>query len=152
MKKAIGGAKYEVQTERAVAGVRGTIFRVDADALVKANKGKGQARKASIVRVVEGAVNVRPSAEVAKASKAQIKKPAAPKGPRVLTYSALDADPILLEQSARLYQLQQQWGLALQQLEATLRILPEADCVVLHLAILNLYLRLETTVRLGCCD
>ena len=83
VKKAIGGAKYEVQTERAVAGVRGTIFRVDADALVKANKGKGQARKASIVRVVEGAVNVRPSAEVAKASKAQIKKPAAPKGPRV---------------------------------------------------------------------
>ncbi len=85
VKKALGGAKYEVQTERAVAGVRGTIFRIDADTLVKANKGKGsaggQARKASIVRVVEGAVNVKPSAMVAKASKAQVKPPAK-KGPR----------------------------------------------------------------------
>lgn len=83
VKKALGGAKYEVQTERAVAGVRGTIFRIDADTLVKANKGKGQARKASIVRVVEGAVNVKPSAMVAKASKAQVKPPPAKKGPRV---------------------------------------------------------------------
>lgn len=84
VKKAVGGAKYEVQTERAVAGVRGTIFRIDADTLVKASKGKsgGQGRKASIVRVVEGTVNVRPSAEVAKASKGALKKPA-PKGPRV---------------------------------------------------------------------
>jgi hypothetical protein len=81
VKKAVGGAKYEVQTDRAVAGVRGTIFRIDADALVKANKGRGQARRASVVRVVEGIVNVRPSGQVASASKGQVKKPA-PKGPR----------------------------------------------------------------------
>ncbi len=82
VKKALGGAKYEVTTERAVAGVRGTIFRIDADALVKAAKPKNaQARKASIVRVVEGVVHVKPSAEVAKASKAAA--PPKPKGPRV---------------------------------------------------------------------
>ena len=76
VKKALGGAKYEVTTQRAVAGVRGTIFRIDADALVKAaNKG----RKADVVRVVEGVVRVNPSKEVAEKSKAA--KPA-PKGPR----------------------------------------------------------------------
>lgn len=81
VKKAVGGAKYEVSTERAVAGVRGTIFRIDADTLVKAAKG-GKARKASVVRVVDGVVNVKPSAAVAKASKAALPKPT-PKGPRV---------------------------------------------------------------------
>lgn len=86
VKKALGGAKYEVSTERAVAGVRGTIFRIDADTLVKAAKGKGgkagnKARKASIVRVVEGTVNVKPSAAVIKASTAAAPPPK-PKGPR----------------------------------------------------------------------
>lgn len=82
VKKALGGAKYEVSTERAVAGVRGTIFRIDADTLVKAAKGNGKARKASIVRVVDGVVNVKPSAAVARASTAAAAKPP-PKGPRV---------------------------------------------------------------------
>lgn len=76
VKKAIGGGKFEVSTERAVAGVRGTIFRIDADALVKGAQGKG--RRASIVRVVEGAVGVKPQPAIAKTIKA-----AAPKGPRV---------------------------------------------------------------------
>jgi hypothetical protein len=78
VKKALGGGKFEVTTERAVAGVRGTIFRVDADTLVKAAKGQG--RKASIVRVVEGVVAVRPTKEIAKTIKAAT--PAA-KGARV---------------------------------------------------------------------
>ena len=77
VKKAIGGGKFEVSTERAVAGVRGTIFRIDADALVKGSKGKG--RKASIVRVVEGAVGVKPTKEIAKSTKSAAPK----KGPRV---------------------------------------------------------------------
>ena len=79
VKKALGGGKFEVTTERAVAGVRGTIFRIDADTLVKAAKG-GQGRRASVVRVVEGVVAVKPSKEVAKT----IKSAAPPqKGPRV---------------------------------------------------------------------
>ena len=77
VKKAIGGGKFEVSTERAVAGVRGTIFRIDADALVKGAQGKG--RKASIVRVVEGAVGVKPQPSIAKTIKAAVPK----KGPRV---------------------------------------------------------------------
>ncbi len=76
VKKTLTGAKFEVNTERAVAGVRGTIFRIDADALVKAAKG----RKASIIRVVEGVVNVKPSEAVVKASHAAVPK-AAPKTP-----------------------------------------------------------------------
>ena len=72
VKKTIAGAKFEVTTERAVAGVRGTIFRIDADALVKAAQG----RRASVIRVVEGVVNVRPSEEVIKASHAALAKAA----------------------------------------------------------------------------
>ena len=64
VKKALGGGKFEVTTDRAVAGVRGTIFRIDADTFVKAAKGKG--RKASIVRVVEGVVAVKPTKQIAK--------------------------------------------------------------------------------------
>jgi hypothetical protein len=79
VKKALGGGKFEVSTERAVAGVRGTIFRIDADALVKAAKGKAKGRKASIVRVVEGAVAVNPSKAIARTLKGALK----PKGPRV---------------------------------------------------------------------
>lgn len=79
VKKTLTGAKFEVTTERAVAGVRGTIFRIDADALVKAAKG----RKASIIRVIEGVVNVKPTEAVIKASHAALPgiKPVS-KGPR----------------------------------------------------------------------
>jgi hypothetical protein len=77
VKKALGGGKFEVSTERAVAGVRGTIFRIDAEALIKGAKGKG--RKASIVRVVEGSVGVKPQPAIAKTMKAALPK----KGPRV---------------------------------------------------------------------
>jgi hypothetical protein len=80
VKKALGGGKFEVSTERAVAGVRGTIFRIDADALVKAAKGKAKGRKASIVRVVEGSVAVNPTAAIARTMKSP---PPARKGPRV---------------------------------------------------------------------
>lgn len=83
VKKALGGAGYEVSTDRAVAGVRGTIFRLDADVLVKSAK-PPKARKGSIVRIVEGVVNIKPTEEVVKASLAAA--PAAPpkkKGERV---------------------------------------------------------------------
>lgn len=81
VKKALGGGGYEVSTERAVAGVRGTIFRIDADKLVTAAK-PPKARKASIVRIVEGVVNIKPSAAVAKASTAAAPPPKK-KGERV---------------------------------------------------------------------
>lgn len=80
VKKALGGGGYEVSTERAVAGVRGTIFRIDADKMVTAAK-PPKARKASIVRIVEGTVNIRPSAMVVKTSTAAAPPPK--KGPRV---------------------------------------------------------------------
>ncbi|MEW6433791.1 MAG: FecR family protein [Myxococcota bacterium] len=78
VKKALGGGKFEVTTERAVAGVRGTIFRIDADTLVKAARGQG--RRASIVRVVEGVVAVHPTKAIAKTLKGAT---TAKKGPRV---------------------------------------------------------------------
>ncbi len=56
VKKAVSGsdAKFEVTTDRAVAGVRGTIFRVDAVTLVKGStKTKG-----TRVRVTKGKVAV----------------------------------------------------------------------------------------------
>lgn len=81
VKKALGGGGYEVSTERAVAGVRGTIFRIDADKMVTAAK-PPKARKASIVRIVEGVVNIKPSAVVAKASTAATPAPKK-KGERV---------------------------------------------------------------------
>lgn len=81
VKKALGGGGYEVSTERAVAGVRGTIFRIDADKMVTAAK-PPRARKASIVRIVEGVVNIKPSAAVAKASTAAAPPPKK-KGERV---------------------------------------------------------------------
>lgn len=80
VKKALGGGGYEVSTERAVAGVRGTIFRIDADKVVMAAR-PPKARKASIVRIVEGVVNVKPSLMVAQQSTAAAPPPK--KGPRV---------------------------------------------------------------------
>jgi hypothetical protein len=79
VKKALGGGKFEVTTERAVAGVRGTIFRIDADTLVKAASGGGKSRLASIIRVVEGVVVVHP----AKAIAGTIKAPPGGPGKRV---------------------------------------------------------------------
>jgi hypothetical protein len=79
VKKALGAGEFEVSTERAVAGVRGTIFRIDADALVKAAKGK-QGRKASIVRVLEGAVAVNPTKKIIGTMKGAVPRA---KGPRV---------------------------------------------------------------------
>lgn len=81
VKKALGGGGYEVSTERAVAGVRGTIFRIDADKVVTAAR-PPKARKASIVRIVEGVVNIKPSALVAKQSLAAAPPPKK-KGERV---------------------------------------------------------------------
>jgi hypothetical protein len=46
-------AKFQISTERAVAGVRGTVFRIDAVALVKGTK-----PKTTTVRVKEGIVRV----------------------------------------------------------------------------------------------
>lgn len=58
VKKALAGSdsKFEVQTERAVAGVRGTIFRVDYDETAKAMTPAQIPRMT--VRVVEGRVVV----------------------------------------------------------------------------------------------
>ncbi len=67
VKKAVGGAPFQVETERAVAGVRGTIFRIDADALVKG-------AKVSIVHVQDGIVRVNPSAQLKKQMAKGVKK------------------------------------------------------------------------------
>jgi hypothetical protein len=68
VKKAVGGAPFQVETERAVAGVRGTIFRIDADAIVKGST------KATRVQVLDGIVRVNPSASLKKQMAASIKK------------------------------------------------------------------------------
>ena len=80
VKKALGGGAFEVSTERAVAGVRGTVFRIDADTLMKAAAKKG--RRASVVRVIEGVVTVRPSAALAR-TMSRVVASKAPKGSRV---------------------------------------------------------------------
>ena len=90
VKKLVGGSKYEVKTERAVAGVRGTIFRIDADTLIKAAKG----RHATVVRVTEGIVRVNPSAAIAKTMKTQAPKPGERKevsGPKEITADEWEA-------------------------------------------------------------
>jgi hypothetical protein len=107
VKKAVGGGKFEVTTERAVAGVRGTIFRIDADTLVKAAKGGGGGGvKASIVRVVEGVVAVHPDKLIART----IKKALPPKGARseVAGPSEVSAD----EWEARFVDLQKNTQIA----------------------------------------
>jgi hypothetical protein len=81
VKKALGGASYEVSTERAVAGVRGTVFRIDAEKMVTAAR-PPKARKASIVRIIEGVVGVKPSAAVIQASAGAAPAAKPPKGPR----------------------------------------------------------------------
>ncbi|HET9449808.1 MAG TPA: FecR family protein [Aggregicoccus sp.] len=70
-------AKFEVRTERAVAGVRGTIFRVDAVKVVGATTQLSR-RVHTVVRVVEGRVAVQ--AQVKRALKGA--QPPG-KGPRV---------------------------------------------------------------------
>ncbi|MEW5742166.1 MAG: FecR family protein [Myxococcota bacterium] len=106
VKKALGGGKFEVTTERAVAGVRGTIFRIDADTLVKAAKGKGQGRKASVVRVVEGVVAVKPTKAIAKTIKsatppqkgARVEVP----GPKEITADEWEARFVELQQNQQI--------------------------------------------------
>jgi hypothetical protein len=73
VRKALAGseAKFEVSTERAVAGVRGTVFRVDT---VAGPKGPATA---TWVRVVSGKVGV--EAQVRKALKGATPQPPAPK-------------------------------------------------------------------------
>jgi hypothetical protein len=94
VKKLLGGAKYEVKTERAVAGVRGTIFRIDADTLIKAAKG----RHATIVRVTEGLVRVNPSKAIAGSMKGQVKKGERKEvpGPKEITEEQWDAQYVEL--------------------------------------------------------
>jgi hypothetical protein len=75
--KTVGGAKYEVTTERAVAGVRGTIFRIDTDTLVRAAAKKPGKKPKTTVSVNEGLVAV-----AAKVKKPADDAPAKPKGPR----------------------------------------------------------------------
>lgn len=73
VKKVAAGseAKFEVTTERAVAGVRGTIFRVDATKLLKASTGskKKKAVPVTVVRVTTGKVAVDAEVKLAQASK-----------------------------------------------------------------------------------
>jgi hypothetical protein len=78
VKKALGGseAKFEITTERAVAGVRGTIFRVDYAHTAKA---VAPQKPLMVVRVVEGRVVV--EAQVRKAVKGQA-RPRPGKGER----------------------------------------------------------------------
>ena len=84
VKKALAGSdsKFEVKTDRAVAGVRGTIFRVDYDQQAKAMVPTEKLRM--VVRVVEGRVVV--SQMVRKAVKGQVPGGKPPKkGERKLT-------------------------------------------------------------------
>ena len=72
-----GSAKFEVATERAVAGVRGTIFRVDAAKLISA----ATTRHRTVVSVLEGQVGV--NAKIAKPVASAAKAPPAGGGKRV---------------------------------------------------------------------
>jgi hypothetical protein len=74
VKKALAGGEstFEVSAARAVAGVRGTIFRVDATPLIAGSR--PPKIRETVVRVAEGKVGV--NAQVKRA------KPPPPKGPR----------------------------------------------------------------------
>ncbi len=65
VKPVVSGGKFEVKTLHSLSEVRGTIFRIDAEQLIKGAQG----RKADVVRVYEGAVRVVPAAEVLAKSK-----------------------------------------------------------------------------------
>ncbi|WP_297575377.1 GGDEF domain-containing protein [uncultured Deefgea sp.] len=67
---------------------------------------------------------------------------------QALAFPALQDDAILLVQSARLYQLQQQWPAALAQLERAARQVADSDSLVLHWSILSLYLRINAPLDL----
>jgi len=81
VKKVAAGseAKFEVTTERAVAGVRGTIFRVDATKLLKASTGSSKKKSVpvTVVRVTEGKVAVDAQVRLAQASTQGSTQPAA---------------------------------------------------------------------------
>jgi hypothetical protein len=85
VKKAVGGAPFEVETDRAVAGVRGTMFRIDADALVKG-------AKVSIVQVKDGIVRVNPSASLKKQMAKTVKKAAKGERKQVAGPTEVSAD------------------------------------------------------------
>jgi hypothetical protein len=82
VKKALAGSdsKFEVQTDRAVAGVRGTIFRVDYGSTAKGVTPTAM-KPSMVVRVVEGRVVV---AQLRKVVKGQVPvaKPTPKKGER----------------------------------------------------------------------
>ena len=61
-----------------------------------------------------------------------------------LSFPGLAGDAVLLEESARLYRLQQQWSLALQQYTVAVDAVTETDALALHLAILEVHLQLPT--------
>lgn len=116
VKKAAGGAKFEVRTERAVAGVRGTIFRIDADTLVGATK-TSKGRRATIVRVRDGVVRVAPTKKVAQASKVAPGKAALPKA----AADRKQIDPPFQEVSA------DQWEALFEDLQANQQIAVGVD-------------------------
>lgn len=66
-----------------------------------------------------------------------------------LSFAGLSDDAVLLEESARLYRLQNQWQLALQQYTVAISAVTEADALALHLAILEVHLQLSTITGLA---
>ncbi len=70
--KAVGGAKFEVKTDKAVAGVRGTIFRIDSKTLLAAAGARKQA--VTVVAVTEGLVGVTAKIKAAVPKAAPVKK------------------------------------------------------------------------------
>lgn len=67
---------------------------------------------------------------------------------QALAFAGIDQDATLLEESARLYRLQQNWPLALQQLKKA-TALNHGHVLILHLAILQVYLKLDTVEGLA---
>ncbi len=79
-----GDAKFEISTTRAVAGVRGTVFRVDAAKLIRGTTTGPKAATGMVIKVSEGRVAIAPKPEGFIAA-APAKPTPAPKvgGPRV---------------------------------------------------------------------